>query len=199
MKKFLAIIVALASIGFLFHSCLPPEIEVESVTLNKTSVTLAVGEIESLTALVLPENATFPEVKWESSDPNVATVKEGFVTALKEGTAMITATAWGVSAACLVTVVPQGVQVTSITLDKESLELEVGGLEQLTATVEPAGAGKVEWSTSNSAVAQVTTDGTVVGIAEGTASISASLGGKFASCPVTVVKKSEGGEGGGEG
>ena len=196
MKKFLAIIVALTSIGFLFHSCLPPEIEVESVTLNKTSVTLTVGEIESLTAMVLPEDATFPEVKWESSDPAVATVKEGYVTALKEGTAMIIATAWGVSAECLVSVVPQSVEVTSITLDKESLELEVGGLEQITATVDPAGAGKVEWTTSNSAVAQVTTDGTVVGIAEGTASITASLGGKFASCPVTVVKKSEGGEGG---
>ena len=190
MKKFLAAIVAILSFGLVFNSCLPPEIEVESVTLDKTSVTLNVGGIEMLSATVLPADATFPDVKWESSDPSVATIKDGFVVALKEGTAMITAVAGGVTAVCVVTVVPQGVQVNSITLDKDAMEMKVGDLETLTATVDPAGVGRVEWTSSNPAVAQVTSDGTVVAIAEGTSSITASLGGKFASCPVTVTAES---------
>lgn len=186
MKKFLAAIVAILSFGLVFNSCLPPEVEVESVTLSKTSMTLTVGGIEMLTATVLPADATFSDVKWESSDPSVATIKDGFVVALKEGTAMITAVADGVTAVCVVTVAPQGVQVNSISLDKDGLEMKVGDLETITATVDPAGVGRVEWTSSNPAVAQVTSDGTVVAIAEGIASITASLGGKFASCPVTV-------------
>ena len=194
MKKFLTIIVALLSLGLLFHSCLPPEIEVDSVTLDKTSVTMLVGEIESLTATVLPANATFPEVTWESSDPSVATVKEGFITALKEGTTTITATAWFVSTTCQVTVTSsKDVPVESVSLDKESVELEIGETETLTATVLPENATDktVEWTSSNPSVAKVAADGTITALAEGTTAITAAAGGKFASCPVTVVKKGE--------
>ena len=197
MKKFIAIIVAILSVGLVFHSCLPPEIDVDSVTLNKTTVTMHVGDIETLTAIVLPSNATNPTVTWTSSDPNVATVQEGFVIAKAEGSAVITATADRVSASCIVSVVPISGQVTSITLDKEAIELEVGGTESLTATIEPASASglHVEWTSSNPGVAQVTAEGTVVAIAVGTSAITASVEGQFASCPVTVVEHTEPGPG----
>ena len=121
MKRFLAILAAIVGLGLLSNSCLPPEIEVESVTLNETSVTMLVGEIKMLTATVLPTNATFPEVTWESSNPSVATVKEGFVSALQEGTATITATAWGVSSICVVKVISKEIPVESITLDQDAV------------------------------------------------------------------------------
>ena len=192
MKRFLAILAAIVGLGLLSNSCLPPEIEVESVTLNETSVTMLVGEIKMLTATVLPTNATFPEVTWESSNPSVATVKEGFVSALQEGTATITATAWGVSSICVVKVISKEIPVETITLDQDAVQMEVGELFTLNATIEPANATiqKVEWTSSNTSVAQVTTEGTIVALAEGTTSITASAGGKFASCPVTVVSKS---------
>ena len=79
-------------------------VAVESVTLNKTELTLEVGDEETLTATVAPDNATNKTVTWSSSDSAVATVANGKVTAVAAGTATITATADGKSATCTVTV-----------------------------------------------------------------------------------------------
>ena len=83
------------------------DVPVTGVTLNKTSTSLYVGDTETLTATVAPDNATNKAVTWTSSNPSVATVENGVVTALARGTAVITATAAdgnGASAACTVTV-----------------------------------------------------------------------------------------------
>lgn len=88
--------------------------------------------------------------------------------------------------------------VTSISLDKNEVSVEVGKTITLNATVEPEGT-EVTWASSNTAAATVN-DGVVTGVAEGTAIIVASAGTKTASCLVTVVAESEGeGEGEGEG
>ena len=80
-------------------------IAVESVTLDKTSLDLYVGNTAELNATVKPENAADKIVTWSSSDPTVATVDtNGNVKALKPGTTTITATAGGKSATCTVTV-----------------------------------------------------------------------------------------------
>lgn len=79
-------------------------VAVESVTLNKTELTLEVGGEETLTATVAPDNATNKTVTWSSSNNTVATVANGKVTAVAAGTATITATADGKSATCTVTV-----------------------------------------------------------------------------------------------
>ena len=66
-------------------------IHVTSVELNETYSTLFVGEIETLKATVLPENATDKSVTWSSSHPNIATVDQnGIVTAVRPGDATIT-------------------------------------------------------------------------------------------------------------
>lgn len=77
-------------------------VSVESVTLDNEELTLYVGDTDTLTATVTPSGAA--TVTWKSSDSRVATVSNGKVTAVKEGTATITATAGGKSAACKVTV-----------------------------------------------------------------------------------------------
>ena len=82
-------------------------VSVTGVTLNKTSTSLYVGDTETLTATVAPANATNKAVTWTSSNPSVAKVENGVVTALACGTAVITATAAdgsGASASCTVTV-----------------------------------------------------------------------------------------------
>ncbi len=82
-------------------------VPVTGITLNKESLSLKVGGSETLTATVLPENASDKIVTWTSSAPLVATVdSEGKVTAVSEGTATITAAAGDYSAACAVTVTP---------------------------------------------------------------------------------------------
>lgn len=79
-------------------------VEVTSVTLSKTSLSLAVGGSETLTATVLPSNATDASVTWTTSSASVATVSDGLVTAVAAGSATITATAGSKSATCTVTV-----------------------------------------------------------------------------------------------
>lgn len=86
----------------------PPYIEVKSVTLDRKSRLLSLGSSFSLTATVLPADATEPAIAWSSSDEAIATVSDGMVTAVSEGTVSIVATASGRRAACLVTVVPEG-------------------------------------------------------------------------------------------
>ena len=78
-------------------------VEVESVSLNKSTLSLEVGNTETLSATVLPSNAD-QSISWSSSDPSVATVSNGLVTAVAEGNATITATAGSKSATCEVTV-----------------------------------------------------------------------------------------------
>ena len=86
----------------------PEAVSVSQITLNKTSTSISVGNSETLTATVAPENAANKALKWASSDEDVATVApDGTVTAVKVGTATITATATdgsGKSAGCTVTV-----------------------------------------------------------------------------------------------
>lgn len=82
----------------------PKAIPVESITLNKTELSLVKGTTETLTATVLPTMATDKTVTWESSDTAVATVENGVVTAVAAGNATITAKAGEKTATCAVTV-----------------------------------------------------------------------------------------------
>ena len=83
----------------------PATVAATGVTLNKSTLSLKEGENQTLTATVAPSNATDKTVSWTSSDTSIATVKAGKVTAVKAGTATITAkTANGKKAACKVTV-----------------------------------------------------------------------------------------------
>ncbi len=81
-------------------------VPVNRVSLNKTSTTLTVGGTETLTATVAPDNATDKTVTWTSSNPSVATVENGVVTAVAPGTAVITVTTQdgNKTATCTVTV-----------------------------------------------------------------------------------------------
>ena len=68
----------------------PEEIKVESVTLNSQNEELEIGEITTLVATITPSNATNKNVTWSSDNTDVATVDNGIVTAVGEGTANIT-------------------------------------------------------------------------------------------------------------
>ena len=93
----------------------PEVIEVTSVSLNQTSLTLEIGESEILTATVLPSNATDQSVTWSSSNASVVSVSGGTVTAVSEGSAAITArTSNGKTATCSVTVSVPVCVITSV-------------------------------------------------------------------------------------
>lgn len=178
---------------------------VESITIAPETLQLKIGESSSLDIKVIPADAFETGYGIVSSNPQVASVtSDGKVTAVKEGTAVITATTTEgeKTAKCSVTVVKKAVsepgenknvEATGITLDKNTLSLDKGATAGLTATVAPANATdkSVTWLSSNSKVASVDANGKVEGISGGTASITATTkNGKFkAVCNVEVLEK----------
>ena len=81
-----------------------PPIPATGVTLDKTALKLYKGDAAKLTAMVKPEDTTDKTIVWTSSDKTIATVKDGAVTAVKTGTATITAACGEAKATCAVTV-----------------------------------------------------------------------------------------------
>ena len=171
---------------------------VTSLTLNKTVLPLQPKKTETLTATVSPSDADNKTVKWTTSSSAVATVNSnGKVTAKGKGTAIIKATAAdgsGENATCTVTVVTPKKSVSSVTLNKRSLTMQVGKTQTLSVTVKPTNADirNVIWTSSNTKVATVDSKGKVKAIGKGTATITATAAdgsGKNAACKVTVVKK----------
>lgn len=83
-------------------------VSVTGISLDATEAKLMVGKTRSLTATIVPANATNKTVNWTSSDETVATVTNGVVTAVAEGDATITATSAensNINATCEVTVI----------------------------------------------------------------------------------------------
>ena len=169
------------------------EIKVTGVKLNKSETSLLVGGNETLTATVLPEDATNQNVTWKSDKPEIATVDaNGKVTGVKVGEATITVTTQdgGKTATCRVTVSDREIKVTGVTLDMTSMELVVGEGKTLTATITPADATNqnVAWTSSDATVATVDDNGKVTAVKVGTATVTVTTqdGGKTATCRVTV-------------
>lgn len=175
--------------------------KVTEVKLDKTSLTLDVGESDTLTATITPSNATDQNVTWSSDNESVATVDQnGRVTAVAPGTATITVTTedGNKTATCAVTVTAATVPVTGVTLNKTSTSLYVGDTETLTPTITPDNATNknVTWSSDDTSVATVDASGLVTAVARGTAVITATAAdgsGANASCTVTVSRYSSGG------
>ena len=163
---------------------------VESVTLSPTSLNLTEGDSQSLTATVSPSNATDPTVSWSTSDASVATVDAGTVTAVKPGSATITARAGDKSATCDVTVVARVYPVVSVSLDPTEKTIKVGDNFNLTFTIQPENATnkEVTWSSSAPTIASVE-NGVVTGVAPGEAVITVTTvdGSHTATCAVKVT------------
>ena len=166
----------------------------ETITLDKTEISLEATETATLVASVLPELTTDKSVEWSSSNEAVATVDaNGVVTAIALGEAIITATTTdgsNLSASCKVTVVPTLAE--TITLDKTEISLEATETATLVATVLPelTTNKSVTWTSSNEAVATVDANGVVTAIAVGEAVITATTtdgSDLSASCQLTVV------------
>jgi len=155
-------------------------------------LTKGIKESETLSATVLPDNATCKNLSWGSSNPSVATVTaDGKVTAVALGTATVTVySADGTKSADCEVFVNQPIE--SITLDQTALDLYVGDDPiALSATVLPEEHTDkvVIWTSSNLSVARIDEQGRVTGVGAGTATITATArdgSGKKATCTVRV-------------
>lgn len=165
-------------------------VPVESVTLSDSNITVERTKTAVLKASVMPSNASKKTVSWTSSDASVATVSNGIVTGVKDGTATIKVTTKDgeFTASCTVTVYTNSV--TGISLSSSTLDVGEGYSKPLTATVLPDNATDktVKWSSSNTSVVTVDNEGTVTGVTGGAAVVTATTadGGYKAECIVHV-------------
>ena len=164
-----------------------PVIEVESISLNKTALSINIGNTANLTATITPKNATDKTVNWKSSNTSIATVSNGKVTAKSVGTATITAkTSNGKTATCKITVIEE---ITSISINKSSLIVGVGETFKFSCQTDKGTSAKVTYTSSKTSVAIVDSNGNMKAKSMGTAIITATTdNGKIAKCRVTVKK-----------
>lgn len=166
------------------------EVTVTKISLSKTFTTLYIGQEEKITATLTPSNVTDKTVTWTSANPQIATVSsDGTIKGVSVGTVEILAKSSNGKEASMKVRVESGV--TSISLNKSNISLEVGKAEQLVATILPSNAPdkSVTWLSSDESVATVS-KGYVTTKKAGTVTITAkSIDGKTASCTVIVNNK----------
>lgn len=172
----------------------------EDKTVKVTSISLrvdgspeiSIGESVTIIATVLPDNATNKNVIWSSGNADVATVKDGVVTGISEGSAYIKVTSedGGASTGCWISVDDPITHVSYVSIEYiERSVIGIGETSVLTVHVYPEDATNknVIWTSSNDNVASVA-DGVVTGISAGTAEIivTAEDGGASATCTISV-------------
>lgn len=172
-------------------------IEATSLTLNNTEEIMNIGETISLEAKIEPENTTHKDVKWESNNPNIVSVRndevfggKAVVTALQEGEAIITASVGSITATCKITVNPTKLE--GISFDQAEKTVKEGESFVLTPVFTPENASnkKVIWTSSNQSIATVDQEGKVSTHSFGECIIKAISedGGFEAICKVIVLE-----------
>ena len=176
-----------------------------TATVTVTNPPVATVTVAPLTASMLPgEQLSFSaravdaagnvltgrSVTWSTANPVIAVVSSaGRVTAAGAGTTTVTATVDGKTGSASVTVNPP---VSSVSVSPASASLLVGAVQQLSATSRDSAGNvlqrrPVAWSSSNTAVAAVSAQGLVAGVAPGSATVTATVEGRSATAQVTVA------------
>ena len=149
-----------------------------SIKLNESKLTLYRGNTYKLTAIV--SSGISPS--WRTNKKSVAVVdNDGTITAMKHGTAIITATVDGVEKRCEVIV-----KQPTITLSQTDITLKKGSTAQLSAKV--SSGNSPVWSTSNANVATVSENGAVTAVSKGKAYVYATEDGVKLRCTVNVTE-----------
>lgn len=162
-----------------YYAVFEPFTKLLGLRIDKTAVFLNVGEEAVVSAILSPSTASARDVVWISSDESIATVSaSGKITAVGAGDVLIRVESkdGAFKSYCLVSVAPIVTQYVVISANGVSTTRLPGEAIQLTATVQPGNATNktIVWSSSNTAVAMVDSNGLVVfGESIGTAVITA--------------------------
>ncbi len=163
-----------AARAFTFKTASAPE---PSIKLDQTKLTLYTKAKKNATLKAVVANIK-GTVTWTSSNPKVATVSNGKVTAKKAGTAVITATVGSVKAICNVTVKKPTIKV------KKSVSVRKG--KKLKLKVKATPSGKITYKSKNKKIATVTKKGSIKGIKKGSCTITVKCNGVTKKVKVKV-------------
>ena len=176
------------------------DVKVTSITISQTAATLKPNDTMQLEATVYPTNAANKKVNWKSSNEDVVIVTdEGFVLAIAEGEADITAEAADgsvIQATCHVTVENEKkpeVPIVEIKFEVSPVTITIGKSYKLNVIFNPANATNKQliWKSAMPSVVSVDDEGTIVGLSEGKSIVSAKTadGSNLTiNCVVTVTK-----------
>lgn len=169
-------------------------IEVNDVGLDKSEMEMVAGDSYQFTVTLKPDNASDKTLSWSSSDENVATVdNSGKVTAISEGKVTITVKTSNPaqSASCDITVKAASIPVTGVNIDSWIINIGVNETAVIAYTIQPEDATnkEVTFSSDNTDVVAVDSEGTLVGVSSGSAKVTVTTvdGGLSSVCTVNVV------------
>lgn len=154
-----------------------------TLALDKSNITLYTKGSTTAT-LKATVTGSSQAVTWKSSNPAVVEVLNGKLTAKKAGTAVITATANGISKTCTVTV-----KAPALKLSRSKATLYINGNKTITLKAGVTGASsKVTWKSADKKIA-VVKNGKVTAKKTGTVKIKATANGITKTCTITVKKQ----------
>jgi uncharacterized repeat protein (TIGR02543 family) len=165
-------------------------IKIQNIRLDKEEATLEKGQTLLLSAAITPNDAEDKQLKWSSSDINVASVKNGLVTAIGTGTATITAESQdgsNIKASCTITVAKRTQQFSGT----QNYSKKVGDADFNLDAKLTDGDGALSYTSSDDAVAVVSDTGkvTLKGAGEATVTITAAETDDFKSAQFKVTIK----------
>lgn len=160
-----------------------------SVTADNTS--LKIGETANISASISPSNSCNTSISWQSSDTSIVSVSDGKITAKGYGTATITATTFnGIVGQAVITV--KEIVAESVLINEPPAQMFVGDSVNLTASITPENVDnpRIEWSSSDNAVAEVSASEKLIAKTAGTVRITATASnGVAASFDLHVEEK----------
>lgn len=189
VSKGTAKITATTADGLKVASCkVTVKVPSKKITLNKKKVYIVKGSALSLESVIKPAGST-DKIKWSSSKPSVATVKNGKIKAKRTGTVIVTAkTTSGKKAKCTVYVVKKPSKDASIKLNSKKISIKKGGWVCLNEVLDISDAANVvKWKSSKKKVASVDVYGYVKAKKKGKTTVTITTNtGRKAKYKVTV-------------
>lgn len=166
------------------------KVKVTSIKLKDSPEIMGVGDFLKLEPVVSPTNANAFDIKWLSSNNNIATVEDGKVIAKKAGEVFITAKIDDVSTNKKIIIKDKKIPVSSVNLNMTNKSITIGEKFKLKVNVSPSNATNqvITWTSSNTDVVDVK-NGIVTGKKKGTAKVTVTVDGKSAEVTITVSEK----------
>ena len=165
------------------------KVNLESITVAPSSVSLLVGATQQLTADIVPAGADVA-LEWQADNPTVASVTgEGLVTAKKQGNTLIWARGGGVETSVPVEVSEIPIPLQDFTVEPETMTLKTGESTTIIVHLVPENANTytLAFESSNAAVATVSETGTITATGFGNAVITATSAGIVRTVSVDVI------------
>lgn len=176
-----------------------PQIPTEEIILNPSgTIEMWIGEEVSIDATILPENTTYKDVSWESTDSNIAKVKvsnekSAVIEGVSEGECDILVKNIYTSKTVLSHIIVHEPDITDLILTPNSATIEIGKTVDIDAEILPDTIvdKTITWTSGNTGIATVNSDGVVTGISAGTVTITARTSTGFSSAATITVVNSD--------